>query len=332
MSVQSAKILVTGGCGYVGSHTVLALQAAGAQLIVLDDLSNGSMKVLPNGVAFVQADCADASTLARIETEYKPDAIVHFAGKIVVPESVVDPLPYYLGNTVASRTLIAFAVPRRIPFVFSSTAAVYGEPKDNQPISEDAVTAPINPYGRSKLMTEWMLADAAAAYGLNFGVLRYFNVAGADPEGRAGQTGRQATHLIRVASQVALGLQPHLTIFGDDYPTPDGTCVRDYIHVSDLADAHVLAVQKLLSGGPSFTLNCGYGAGASILEVVAAIENVMGRPVPKIIGPRRPGDPAALLARPDRIQRELDWRPRYANLSGIVASALAWERRWQTMR
>ncbi|HAH11017.1 MAG TPA: UDP-glucose 4-epimerase GalE [Alphaproteobacteria bacterium] len=328
-STKGARVLVTGGCGYIGSHVVLALIDAGARPIVLDDLSNGDVRLLPAGVPFFQGNCGDPTVLARIAQDHGLDAVMHFAGKIIVPESVDDPVKYYSSNTVNSLTLMEFAKNHHLKFLFSSTAAVYGEAGGASSIAETEPTIPINPYGRSKLMTEWMLRDCSAAYGLRYGALRYFNVAGADPASRAGQVGKQVTHLIRVISQVALGIQPQLTIYGTDYPTPDGTCVRDYIHVSDLADAHVLAIGALLGGSDSFTLNCGYGRGATVLEVVAAFESVTNRPIAKVLGPRRAGDPPALVAQSDKIRSVLHWQPRHDSLKTIVETALNWERkRW----
>lgn len=330
--LKGLRILVTGGCGYVGSHVVLALLDEGAEPVVLDDLSNGDRRLTPAGVPFVQGDCGDRAVLAEIRTRFAPTAIIHFAGKIIVPESVSDPLSYYDGNTIASHRLISFAVESGAAMIFSSTAAVYGEPTKPGPILEDAPTLPISPYGASKLMTEWMLRDSARAYGLRYAALRYFNVAGADPQGRAGQVGRQVTHLIRVTAQVALGVQPELTVFGTDYPTPDGTCVRDYIHVTDLAAAHVKALERVLDTGESFTANCGYGQGASVLDVIHGVERVLGRSLPYKTGPRRDGDPPMLVAQSDRIRDLLDWTPQHRSLDHIIATALAWERKRQAER
>ncbi|MCG6114060.1 MAG: UDP-glucose 4-epimerase GalE [Mesorhizobium sp.] len=319
-------ILVTGGAGYIGSHTVLALRDAGENVIVLDDLSTGTPDAIPEGVPLVTGDVADASVLQRIFSQDAIEAIVHFAAKIVVPDSIRDPLGYYASNTVKTRALVEAAVAANVPrFIFSSTAAVYGEPSSSF-VDEKTPTAPINPYGRSKLMSEWMLADAAAAHGLRYVALRYFNVAGADPAGRLGQSTPGATHLIKVACQAALGQRDSLNVFGIDYPTADGTGVRDYIQVSDLADAHVAALGHLRGGGDSLVLNCGYGRGSSVLDVVRAIRAVSGLEVPLQLAPRRAGDPAALIARADRIRADLKWRPRHDDLNTIVAQALAWER------
>ncbi|MGJ3264461.1 MAG: UDP-glucose 4-epimerase GalE [Salinarimonas sp.] len=320
-------VLVTGGAGYIGAHAVLALADAGEDVVVLDDLSTGVRDAVPDGVRLVVGDVANAALVTRILAEYGIREILHFAAKIVVPDSVADPLGYYDANTMKTRALLAVAVAARVErLVFSSTAAVYGEP-DLPVIGEDLAPAPINPYGRSKLMSEWMIADAAAAHGLDYAVLRYFNVAGADPRGRAGQSTPNATHLIKVAAQVALGLRPALSIFGTDYPTPDGTCLRDYIQVSDLADAHVAALRHLRERGGRHTLNCGYGTGASVREVVETIKRVAGIDFPVAEAPRRAGDPAALVADATRIRETLAWEPRFSDLDAIVAQALSWERR-----
>ncbi|MGQ9368831.1 UDP-glucose 4-epimerase GalE [Azospirillum sp. ST 5-10] len=320
-------VLVTGGAGYIGSHAVLALRAAGVGAVVLDDLSAGRRGAVPDDVPFVRGDAGDGELVASVIARHGVGAVMHFAGSIIVPESVEKPLAYYRNNTVNSHALIETAVRCGVDrFVFSSTAAVYGMP-ETLPVTEEAPTRPINPYGASKLMTETMLRDAAAAYGLRYGILRYFNVAGADPQGRSGQSGTVATHLIKIAAQVATGQRAGMTVFGDDYDTPDGTCVRDYIHVSDLAEAHVLLIRHLAAGAAGVTLNCGYGRGYSVREVLAAVERAAGRPLPVRIGPRRPGDPPALVAGADRIREVLGWRPRHADLDGIVRSALEWERR-----
>ena len=319
-------VLVTGGAGYIGSHMVLELIDAGETVVVLDDLSTGFRAAVPAGAHFVQGDMGDGALVARTIEEHGIDAVAHFAARIVVPESVSDPLGYYLNNTVKSRALLEAAVKGGVRHViFSSTAAVYGEPKVN-PVPEDLALDPINPYGRSKMMTEWMLQDSARAYGLTYVALRYFNVAGADPKGRSGQSTPQATHLIKVACQAALGQRSHLDVFGTDYPTKDGSCVRDYIQVSDLARAHVLALEHLRKGGDSLTLNCGYGQGYSVLQVIDVVKRVSGNDFEVRLSPRRPGDPAALIAGADRIRELLGWQPRYQNLEIIVEQALAWER------
>lgn len=320
-------VLVTGGAGYIGAHAVLALSDAGEDVVVLDDLSTGVRDAVPERATLVTGDVADTALLARLVDEHEITEIMHFAAKIVVPHSVADPLGYYEANTAKTRTLLATALAAGVRrLVFSSTAAVYGEP-DETVLAEDRPLAPINPYGRSKLMSEWMIEDAARAHGLSYAILRYFNVAGADPAGRVGQSTPNATHLIKVACQAAVGTRPGMAIFGEDYPTPDGTCVRDYIQVGDLADAHVAALRHLRGGGESLTLNCGYGRGVSVREVVDTVKRVSGVDFPVAYAPRRPGDPAALVADATRIRDRLAWTPRHADLEAIVAQALAWERR-----
>ncbi|PXW50423.1 UDP-glucose 4-epimerase GalE [Methylobacterium sp. B4] len=319
-------ILITGGAGYIGSHMVLALVDAGhEEVVVLDDLSTGYDWVLPPEVRLVVGDVADQALVTETILRHQIDTVAHFAAKIVVPESVADPLGYYLANTVKTRALIETAARTGVKhFIFSSTAAVYGEP-EIVPVPETLATNPINPYGRSKLMSEWMLADAAAAHGFTYGVLRYFNVAGADPRGRSGQSMPAATHLIKVATQAALGQRTHLEVFGTDYPTRDGSCLRDYIQVSDLADAHIVVLDHLRRGGESLTVNCGYGRGYSVLEVVEVVKRISGRDFEVRLSPRRPGDPAQIIAGADRIRNELGWTPKYDDLDVIVAQALAWE-------
>ena len=319
-------VLVTGGAGYIGSHMVLALLDAGHEsVVVLDDLSTGFDWAVPEGVTLVVGDVADQDLVTRTIREHKIDALAHFAAKIVVPESVSDPLGYYLANTVKTRALIEAAVKAGVRHViFSSTAAVYGEP-EVVPVTETVTLNPINPYGRSKLMSEWMIADAAAALGFTYVVLRYFNVAGADPKGRSGQSTPNATHLIKVATQAALGQRERLDVYGTDYPTPDGSCLRDYIQVTDLAEAHRLALDYLRGDGESLVLNCGYGLGYSVLEVVEVVKKVSGKDFPVRISPRRPGDPARIVAAADKIRDRLGWVPRYDDLQTIVTQALAWE-------
>lgn len=320
-------VLVTGGAGYIGSHMVLALRDAGEQVVVLDNLSTGFRQAVPADVPLVVGDVGDEALVATLITRHGIDAIIHFAGSIVVPESVADPLGYYLNNTVKSRALIAAAVAGRVRnFIFSSTAAVYGNPR-SIPVTEDAPPAPMSPYGSSKLMTETMLADTAAAHDLSYVALRYFNVAGADPKGRAGQSTPRATHLIKVACETALGKRPRIEVFGTDYPTADGTCIRDYIHVSDLVAAHSLALAHLRAGGASAIYNCGYSKGFSVLEVIAAVKRAAGRDFEVRLGPRRAGDPAAIVAGSDRIRAALGWQPQLDDLDQIVAHALAWEER-----
>ncbi len=318
-------ILVSGGAGYIGSHMVLELLDRGKKVVVLDDLSTGFWWAVPPEAVFVKGDMGDQVLVERTIAEHGITEIAHFAARIVVPDSVSDPLGYYLNNTVKTRALLESAVRAGVRHViFSSTAAVYGEPPVS-PVPEEIALNPINPYGRSKLMSEWMLADTAKAHGLSYVALRYFNVAGADPRGRSGQSSAGATHLIKVASQAALGQRAGLEIFGTDYPTPDGTCVRDYIHVTDLARAHLSALDHLRAGGDSLTLNCGYGRGYSVKQVVEVVKKVSGVDFPVKLSPRRAGDPASLIAGADRIRNELGWRPEHDDLEEIVTQALAWE-------
>lgn len=325
-------ILVTGGAGYIGSHMVLALKDAGRDVVVLDDLRTGFRWAVPDDVPFHQGDIADAALVTQVISRHGVDAVIHFAGSIVVPDSVADPLGYYENNTVKSRALLATVIAQNVPrFIFSSTAAVYGEPKSS-PICETSTLAPISPYGASKMMTELMLRDASHAHALNYVALRYFNVAGADPLGRSGQSSPRATHLIKVASQAALGERSHLDIYGDDYGTPDGTCLRDYIHVSDLANAHLLALQHLELGGESLVLNCGYGRGYSVREVTASVKRVSGADFPVHLAERRRGDPAELVAKAESIKAQLGWKPRLDDLDTIVGHALAWERKLAARR
>jgi len=320
------SVLVTGGAGYIGSHMVLALRDRGESVVVLDNLSTGFAWAVPPDVAFYGGDTADQTLVKRICAEHKIEAICHFAAKIVVPDSVADPLGYYAGNTMASRNLIEAAVQSGVKhFIFSSTAATYGEP-EAMPVSEDTPQVPVSPYGRSKLMTEWMLEDTARAHDFRFVALRYFNVAGADPYGRTGQSTPRATHLIKAASQAVIGMRPHLDLYGTDYNTPDGTCVRDYIQVTDLAEAHVLALNYLRGGGASTKFNCGYGKGFSVLEVIDTVKRVSGVDFKVNVMGRRAGDAAAIVAKADRIRDELGWTPRHDNLEEIVAQALAWEK------
>lgn len=318
-------VLVTGGAGYIGSHMVLALADAGEEVVVADNLSTGFAWAISPKARLAQGDIGDEDFLTRLMSETWFDTIVHFAGSIVVPDSVSDPLGYYNNNTVKSRLLMECAVKAGIRnFIFSSTAAVYGNP-EMLPVTEAAQPQPISPYGTSKLMTEWMLRDSHAAYGLNHAILRYFNVAGADPLGRSGQSTPRATHLIKVACQTALGQRPHLEVFGTDYDTPDGTCLRDYIHVSDLISAHMEAMRHLRAGGESGIFNCGYGRGYSVLEVAKAVEKACGHPINKVLSPRRAGDPAAIVAGANHIREILGWRPQHDDLDFIVKSALDWE-------
>jgi UDP-glucose 4-epimerase len=319
--------LVTGGAGYIGSHVVWALADAGWRVVVIDDLSAGRRVTLPEGVRLVVGDVGAPGPLRRLLREERVSAVLHFAGSIVAPESVARPLLYYRNNTASSLALLEACLEAGIEsLVFSSTAAVYGDP-ERVPVAEDAPLRPITPYGRSKLMTEQMLADASAAHGLRYVALRYFNVAGADPAGRTGAATPGASNLIKAVCEAALGIRPGITIFGDDYPTADGTCVRDFIHVADLAHAHARAVEHLAGGGESLTLNCGYGRGFSVREVIAALTRLLGRPLDVVTAGRRPGDPAAVVADNARILARLGWRPRHDDLEQILRDALAGERR-----
>ncbi|NIJ07370.1 UDP-glucose 4-epimerase [Sphingomonas vulcanisoli] len=324
------SVLVTGGAGYIGSHAVLALLDAGWKVVVLDNLATGFRWAVPETVEFVLGDVADMEMVQATIAKHNIGAILHFAGSLLVGESVGNPLKYYRNNTAASRTLIEAAIGAGVHhFVFSSTAATYGMP-EVVPVAEDAPKAPINPYGLSKLMTEQILADVAAAHPLNYAALRYFNVAGADPQGRSGQSVAGATHLIHIACEAATGKRGHVGIYGDDYPTPDGTGVRDYIHVSDLADAHVAALEWLIANpSESLTANVGYGRGYSVLEVLDVVDHVTNMAIERRQEPRRAGDPPTLVADNRRILETLSWRPRHGDLASIVASALAWERTLQ---
>ena len=320
-------ILVTGGAGYIGSHAVLALRDAGWPVAVIDNLVTGFRWAVPDDVAFHEGDVADQPFVEAVLRDHGVKAIMHFAGSIIVPESVSDPLKYYRNNTVASRALMESAVRCGVPhFIFSSTAATYGIP-DETPCREEMPTRPINPYGMSKLMTEAMLADVSAAHPVNHCILRYFNVAGADPAGRSGQSTAGATHLIKVAVEAVLGKRSHVGIFGTDFPTPDGTGVRDYIHVSDLAAAHVHALEALIaSPSENLLMNCGYGRGFSVLEVLDAVDRVTGMTIERRLEGRRAGDPPALIADNSKILARLPWRPKLDDLDTIVVHALAWER------
>jgi len=320
-------VLVTGGAGYIGSHMTYALGDAGERVVVLDNLSTGVRANVAPDAVFVQGDVSDAALVKHLIAEHGIDAVIHFAGSIVVPESVEQPLAYYANNTAASRSLIEACVDAGVKaFIFSSTATVYAVDA-KQPLAETEPTVPISPYARSKLMTEWMLEDASRAYDFRHMILRYFNVAGADPKGRTGQSSPRATHLIKRAAQVALGRVPHLDIFGTDYPTADGTAIRDYIHVSDLVAIHRLALEHLREGGSPEIFNCGYGHGSSVLDVVGAVERVVGRKLPTVLQPRRAGDPPALVANVDKLRERFAWQPREFSLDGIVRSALDWEKR-----
>jgi len=319
-------VLVTGGAGYIGSHVVRQLGAAGEKVIVLDNLSTGFRSAVLAG-ELVVGETGDRKLVSELIKSHGIDTILHFAAHIVVPESVSNPLKYYGNNTCSTRNLLECAVAGGVQnFIFSSTAAVYGIPPGGQ-AAEDSPTAPINPYGSSKLMSEWMLRDTSLAHGLNYIALRYFNVAGADPETRIGQSTREATLLTKVACEVAVGKRPHVAIFGTDYDTADGTGIRDYIHVEDLATAHLDALTYLRQGGESQVLNCGYGHGYSVREVIAAVERAHGSPLPQREEPRRAGDPPTLVAVADRIRKVLGWQPKYDDLDFIVSSALKWEQK-----
>ncbi len=319
------SILVTGGAGYIGSHMVLALLERGEDVVVLDDLSTSVRTLVPSAARFVLGRTDDEALVRQILRGSDVTAVMHFAGSIVVPELVENPLLYYTNNTSASRSLIKSCVAEGVKhFIFSSTAAVYGIPEEH-PVTELTPTKPINPYGRSKLMTEWMLEDTSRAHDFGYVALRYFNVAGADAKGRAGPSSPKPTHLIRRACQAALGRLPYVEIFGTDFPTPDGTCIRDYIHVSDLANAHLLALEYLSKGGAPGVYNCGYGVGSSVRQVIGSIERVTGKKVPLRDAPRRAGDPPALVANATRLKRELGWAPVHDNLDEIIASAYIWE-------
>jgi UDP-glucose 4-epimerase len=322
---MSETVLVTGVAGYIGSHTALALLAGGFDVVGIDDLSTGRRSMVPDGVAFTEADVCDGATVARCMRDHGCTAVIHFAGAIVNPESFAVPLDYYRVNVGGLQSVLDACVETGVTrIIFSSSAAVYGAAANN-PIPEDAPKAPVSPYGRSKLIGEWLIEDAARAHGLSYAMLRYFNVAGADPEGRAGQVG-PATHLIKIATEAALGLRDGMTVFGTDYDTPDGTCIRDYLHVSDLADAHVLALRHLIAEGRNLILNCGYDRGFSVREVIDAVGRRAGTPLSATPGARRVGDVATLVADSDLVRKTLDWQPRYDDLDTIIDHALTWER------
>ncbi|MBR1120233.1 UDP-glucose 4-epimerase GalE [Bradyrhizobium lablabi] len=318
-------VLVTGGAGYIGSHMVLALAEAGESVVVIDNLSTGFSAMLPEGVPLFIGDAGDENLVEGVISQHKVESIIHFAGSVVVPESMRDPLGYYRNNTMVTQSLLRAAVKGGVNrFIFSSTAAVYGNP-DQVPVPETAPTRPLSPYGASKLMTEIMLHDVASAHGMNYVVLRYFNVAGADPEARIGLATVGATHLLKIAVEAATGQRAKIDVFGTDYPTPDGSCIRDFIHVSDLAQAHRAALSYLRAGGSSVTLNCGYGRGYSVLETVETVKRIAMRNIPVQYAPRRPGDVMTMVADTSRIRGLLDWTPKYDDLETIATHALAWE-------
>lgn len=320
-------ILITGGAGYIGSQMVLAALDAGEDVVVLDNLVTGFAEAVAPGAELVIGNVADRDLTRRLIAEHDISEIVHFAGSTVVPESITDPVKYYTNNTAATLALLAEAAAAGVKrFIFSSTAAVYGDVAP-APVDEDHPTLPLSPYGMSKLMSEAMIRDVAAASGLTYGILRYFNVAGADPQGRTGQTTRNATHLVKVACEASIGLRDSFTIFGEDYDTPDGTCIRDFIHVADLADIHLQMLRYLRDGGASQTLNCGYGRGFSVRDILAAVRRAGGIDFPVIAGARRPGDAQSVVANPGRLEKLLGWQARHDDLDLIVATAQAWERK-----
>ena len=326
--MSKVPVLVTGGAGYIGSHAVLALRDAGWDVAVIDNLSTGTRYLVPDEVTFYEGNVADRELVDRIFAERNIGAILHFAGSIVVPESVEKPLEYYRNNTIASHALVSAAVDAGVKhIVFSSTAAVYGEP-ERVPVDESVEKLPINPYGASKLMTERMLEDSAAAYPMNYAALRYFNVSGADPEGRSGQVGKGSTHLIKVAVEAAVGKRDHIDVYGTDYPTEDGSCVRDYIHVSDLVAAHVKALERLIEKpDENLVLNLGYGRGLSVLEVLDALDRLLPEPIRREMKGRRAGDPPLLISSNEALKATLDWQARYADIDTILTHALEWERK-----
>jgi UDP-glucose 4-epimerase len=318
--------LVTGGAGYIGSHAAHSLAERGETVVVLDNFASGSRRFIPSSAHVVEGSIGDFGLVRRTLSDHRIDAVLHFAGSISVPESMADPLEYYRNNTANSGVLIKACVDSGVnQFIFSSTAAVYGN-TDMVPVKETAPTRPLNPYGRSKLMVEWMLTDAARAHRIRHATLRYFNVAGLDAQGRAGQPARQVPHLIKRAAQVALGYAGYLEIFGTDYPTRDGTGIRDYIHVTDLVEAHLLALDHLRNGGDSAVYNCGYGTGSSVLEVITAFERITGKVLPTCKSERRAGDVACVVADSSKLSDKLGWTPQYNSLDLMVKSALDWER------
>ncbi|MGI9352945.1 MAG: UDP-glucose 4-epimerase GalE [Rhizobiaceae bacterium] len=321
-------VLVTGGAGYIGSHMVWELIDHGIDLVVVDNLVTGFRAAVPEDVPFIEGNVGDQSFMQAVLAEHKVDTIIHFAGSVVVPESVADPLRYYENNTGNSRNLLAAAIAADVKrFIFSSTAAVYGNPMTEGPISENAILNPMSPYGTSKLMTELMIRDAAAAHDMSYVILRYFNVAGCDVKGRTGQSTKGATHLIKVACEAASGKRRSMKVFGTDYETPDGTCIRDFIHVNDLVDAHRVALEFLRDGGRKFTANCGYSRGYSVSQVIDAVRKVSGNNFRVIEDGRRAGDIESLTANAHRLMSRLGWQPKHDDLELIVSSALEWEKK-----
>jgi UDP-glucose 4-epimerase len=319
------SVLVTGGAGYIGSHTVQALVEAGESVVVIDNLSTGFSQFLPQGVPLFIGDAGDEDLVEGVISAHRVESVIHFAGSVVVPESMRDPLAYYRNNTMTTRSLLNATVRSGVGrFIFSSTAAVYGNP-DQVPVPESAPTRPLSPYGSSKLMAEIMLHDTASAHRMSYVALRYFNVAGADPQARMGLATVGATHLLKITVEAATGQRAKIDVFGTDYPTPDGSCIRDFIHVTDLAQAHRAALSYLRGGGASMTLNCGYGRGYSVLETIEAVRKVSGRNFAVQTGPRRPGDIMTMIADTGLIRSTLDWTPQYDNLETIARHALAWE-------
>jgi len=320
-------VLVTGGAGYIGSHMVHALADAGENVVVIDNLSTGNSSYLPEGVPLFIGDAADENLVEGVVAQHGVDSVIHFAGSVVVPESVRDPLAYYRNNTMTTRSLLDALVKCGVSrFIFSSTAAVYGDP-DQVPVREEAPTRPTSPYGTSKLMTEIMLHDVATAHGMRYAVLRYFNVAGADPRGRTGLSTIGGTHLLKIAVEAATGQRAKIDVYGTDYPTPDGSCIRDFIHVSDLVEAHRSALSYLRADQPSITLNCGYGRGYSVLETLEAVRRISRRNFAVQYAPRRPGDIMTMIADPTRMRATLQWTPKFDDLETIAAHALAWEQK-----
>lgn len=327
MDQKNKSVLVTGGCGYIGSHVCCQLSESGYKVIVVDDLSTGHEDALLHQEILVKGNCGDRKLMTELMEQYQIESVLHFAGSIIVPESIQLPLEYYHNNVANTLALLEAVKDQQIKhFILSSSAAVYGDDHLG-PIDEQAPTRPIHPYGKSKLVDEWMLDDFAAVNPTTYAAIRYFNVAGADADLRIGQSSKVSTHLIKIACEVATGKREQMSVYGEDYNTPDGSCVRDYVHVVDLARAHLAALEYLEKGGASLAVNCGYNRGYSVKEVVAAIEQVHGSPLNKVIGERRPGDVAQLVAKAEKIQGVMNWTPQYADLKKIIESALAWEKK-----